>query len=148
MFSVYFLYSGAELIYVGRTTALQKRLDWHRRNGRAFDSFTVIEYVNADAARAAEKHFIAELRPTRNTQHASKAKAPCNSAANVAGNLRRLMAQHGHATPSAAARHIGISQQQLCRILHGQQPRIDTIAALANGYGIQPYELLIPQQTN
>jgi DNA-binding Xre family transcriptional regulator len=62
----------------------------------------------------------------------------------VAENLRRLMAHHQHKTPTAAARYVGISQQQMDRLLTGQKLRVDTLERVARGYGLEPYQLLIP----
>lgn len=62
----------------------------------------------------------------------------------VAENLRKLMDHHQHRTPTAAARHVGISQQQMDRLLSGQRLRVDTLEKVARGYGLEPYQLLIP----
>jgi hypothetical protein len=62
----------------------------------------------------------------------------------VADNLRRLMDHHKHRTPTAAARYAGISQQQFDRMLKGQKVRIDTLECVARGYGLEPYQMLIP----
>jgi DNA-binding Xre family transcriptional regulator len=62
----------------------------------------------------------------------------------VAANARALMAHHGHRNPTEAARYAGISQQQMDRILKGQRVRVDTLENLARGYGLEPYQMLIP----
>lgn len=62
----------------------------------------------------------------------------------VADNLQALMDHHKHAGPSEAARYTRVSQQQIDRVLKGQKPRVDTVEKLARGYGIEPYQMLIP----
>lgn len=62
----------------------------------------------------------------------------------VADNMRKLMDHHRHSTPTAAARYVGISQQQMDRLLTGQRLRVDTLEKVARGYGLEPYQLLIP----
>ena len=62
----------------------------------------------------------------------------------VAENLKRLMAFHKQPSPTAAARSVGIKQQQIDRILKGQRVRVDTLENLARGYGLEPYQMLIP----
>jgi transcriptional regulator with XRE-family HTH domain len=62
----------------------------------------------------------------------------------VAAKARALMAYHKHATPSEAARYCKVSQQQMDRILKGQRVRVDTLEKLARGYGLEPYQMLIP----
>lgn len=61
----------------------------------------------------------------------------------VADNVRRLMDYHRHDTPSAAARYVNVSQQQMDRILKGQRIRVDTLERVARGYDLEPYQLLI-----
>lgn len=62
----------------------------------------------------------------------------------VVANLKRLMVHNKHLTPTEAARHVGISQQQMDRILGGQKPRVDTLEKIARGYDLEPYQLMIP----
>ena len=62
----------------------------------------------------------------------------------VVDNLVRLMAFHKHANPTDAAKYVGVSQQQMDRILKGQRARVDTLETIARGYGLEPYQMLIP----
>lgn len=59
-------------------------------------------------------------------------------------NLTTLMRFHKHESPTDAAKAIGVSQQQIDRILKGQKPRIDTLERIARGYGVEPYQMMIP----
>lgn len=62
----------------------------------------------------------------------------------VAQNLESLMAHHRQTSTVAAAKATGVSQQQIDRILKGQKVRVDTLENLARGYGLEPYQMLIP----
>lgn len=62
----------------------------------------------------------------------------------VSDNLSRLMKYHGHKTPTQAAKASGIKQQQIDRILKGQKVRVDTLENLARSYGLEPYQMLVP----
>lgn len=54
------------------------------------------------------------------------------------------MAFHKHESPTVASKAVGISQQQIDRILKGQKVRVDTLENLARGYGLEPYQMLVP----
>ena len=62
----------------------------------------------------------------------------------VIANLRALMLHHKQLTPTDASRYTKFSQQQMDRLLKGQRMRLDTLEKLAKAYGLDPYQLLIP----
>jgi len=65
-----------------------------------------------------------------------------------AANVRRLMGDSiKQAGISAAAKRAGYSvdQKTVSRALNDGNPTIDTVAAIAAGLGVQPWQLLIPE---
>jgi len=62
----------------------------------------------------------------------------------VQENLASLMRYHKHRSPTDAAKEVGVSQQQIDRILKGQKVRVDTLEKLARGYGLEPYQMMVP----
>ena len=62
----------------------------------------------------------------------------------LATNVRRLIDHSGHSDPEAA-RQVGMKPFQLQRITRAEHAvTITTLQKLANGYGVEPYQLLVP----
>ena len=62
---VYFLILAGELVYVGKTINLAKRLGRHLQDGKAFDSVSFLECKKRDLARL-EMAYISSLKPKYN----------------------------------------------------------------------------------
>jgi len=59
-------------------------------------------------------------------------------------NLNTLVDYHGH-NPTSAARQCKVSAVQMDRWLKCQiSPTLDSVAKVAKGFGVEPYQLLIP----
>lgn len=64
-----------------------------------------------------------------------------------AANVRRLMGENiRQAQISSTAKKAGhpIDQKTVSRALNDGNPTIETVAAIASGLGVQPWQLLIP----
>ncbi len=62
---IYFLILAGEIVYVGQTTNLIKRLGRHLQDGKEFDSYSVVECEKRDLLRL-EMAYISELKPRYN----------------------------------------------------------------------------------
>lgn len=61
-----------------------------------------------------------------------------------AANVRRVMEHYGE-NPTSAGVRCKVSQQQFRRFVRGEHSvTLDSVAAVAKGYGLEPYQLLIP----
>lgn len=65
----------------------------------------------------------------------------------LADNVRALMKQHGNLTQDGLKARSGISQAQISNILRkAQNPQLDTLAAIAGAFGLEPWQLLQPTE--
>lgn len=62
---VYFLISGAEITYVGKSKNVAGRIRDHIKNGRQFDRF-MMHHCSASEIDALEQRYISALRPAQN----------------------------------------------------------------------------------
>jgi hypothetical protein len=62
---VYFLLSGGELVYIGQTMQIGKRLENHKLAGKAFDRVLVMR-VNVEDLETVERRMIRQFRPRLN----------------------------------------------------------------------------------
>jgi hypothetical protein len=61
----------------------------------------------------------------------------------LAANVQRLIDHHGQSVPDAA-RHIKMQPFQLKRVIQGAHAvTMDTLQRIADGYGVEPYQLLV-----
>jgi len=65
---VYFLMLNGELVYVGRSDSVLKRLSQHRANKLFFDQFHVIGCTDKDQKKL-EQFYISKFRPRLNLMH-------------------------------------------------------------------------------
>lgn len=65
IYAVYFIYKGNNIVYIGKTTNIHRRLMEHKTRFK-FDEFNYIECIDNAEMRAMEFYYISNLRPKYN----------------------------------------------------------------------------------
>ena len=70
---------------------------------------------------------------------------PSSIAQTVSNNIRKIVEVFHEGNQTEAAKHCRMHQRTLGRALNGEQAAsLDTLEAVAKGYSLQPWHLLIP----
>lgn len=77
-FCVYFLIQREQIVYVGSTNSLSIRMEDHRRNGKVFDKYFVINCKTKDESLELEKYYIKSINPYFNKTHCDRTKIDDN----------------------------------------------------------------------
>jgi hypothetical protein len=68
MIGIYFLKDGDDVVYVGKSKNIEKRVEWHRKSGKVFDSYKVAE-CDQELLDSAEVAYIRAFNPKYNIHH-------------------------------------------------------------------------------
>lgn len=117
---VYFIFSSAELVYVGSTNSLLKRIRSHHRI-KQFRSYSApqIAWIGSgdkDLRREWEHHFIATLKPVLNNE---RLESPCHPLRGMIAVVLPAWREIHSVGLRECARDIGISHGTLSRIERG-----------------------------